>query len=91
MVEEVQRKGFDFSGEGEWVPVVKESRGSTPLCLCFPSLSKCCAYVKQSPFTVKASVLYLITVSGGSSGSWSARIGWLFNGFCQGNWLQMRK
>lgn len=34
-------------------------------------------------------VLYLITVSRGSSGSWSARIGWLFNGACQGNWLQM--
>lgn len=45
--------------------------------------------MKQFSFTMKSSVLYLITVSRGSSGSWSARIGWLFNGACQGNWLQM--
>lgn len=91
MAGEVQRKGFDFSSPGEWVPFVKESGGSNPLCLRFPSLFKCCTYVKQSPFTMKAGVLYLITVSWGSSGSWSARIGWLFNGACQGNWLQMGK
>lgn len=84
-------KDFDFSSGREWVPIVKEPRGSNLLCLLFCSISKCCTYVKQSPSTMKASVLYLITVSQGSSESGNARIGWLFNGACQGNWLQMGK
>lgn len=84
-------KDFDFSSGGEWVPIVKKPRGSNLPCLLFCSISKCCTYVKQSPSTMKASVLYLITVSQGSSESGSARIGWLFNGACQGNWLQMGK
>lgn len=87
MVQEVQRKGFNT---GSRVPAVKEPRGSN-IILHFHSLFKWCAYVKQFSFTMKSGVLYLITVSGGSSGIRSARIGWLFNGACQGNWLQMGK